>query len=87
MKTVLISFASSTTGSRLKNLAAKEQIRNVSITQTPKGIKTGGCSYSLRVDERDLDLILSIAQKHRISYIGIYAENYDIRGNVVYRRL
>ena len=87
MKTALIVFASSTGSSRLKNLAAREHIRNVKITQTPKRIKTEGCSYSLRVDIDDLTRILDTARRYRVNYLAVYGEEKDLSGTVMYRRL
>ncbi len=87
METALIVFSSSTSGSRLKNLSQKAQIRDVRITQTPASIKAGGCSYSLRVNLHDLDNILTLAARYKVSYVAVYREDIDISGSKVYVRL
>lgn len=87
METALIVFSSSTSGSRLKNLTLKAQIRDVRITQTPASIKVGGCSYSLRVNLQDLENVLSLAARYKVSYMAVYKEDTDISGSKVYVRL
>lgn len=87
METALIVFASSVSGSRLKNLATRAHIRDVRITQTPNSIKSGGCSYSLRVYTRDLDNILDLAARNNIHFIAVYAESHDVSGTPIYRRM
>lgn len=85
--TALIVFSSSTSGSRLKNLTQRMQIRDVRITQTPASIKSGGCSYSLRVNLNDLEKILSLASRYNINYAAVYKEDKDISGSAVYVRM
>jgi len=87
MKTALIVFTSSVSGSRLKNLAQRAHIRDVRITQTPSRIKSNGCSYSLRVFMSDLDRIINIARHNNIHYSGVYKEEYDLNGHVMYTRI
>ncbi|MBE7028428.1 MAG: DUF3343 domain-containing protein [Ruminococcaceae bacterium] len=87
METALIVFSSSTSGSRLKNLTQRAGIRNVQITQTPANIKSGGCSYSLRVNLHDIENILYLAARYRVGYAAVYREDKDLSGNKIYVRL
>ena len=87
METALIVFASSVSGSRLKNLATRARIKDVRITQTPISIKSNGCSYSLRVYMNDLDNILAIATRNNVHFTAVYAESYDMSGTPIYKRI
>ena len=82
--TALIVFSSATSGSRLKNLTQRAHIRDVRITQTPASVKSGGCSYSLRVNLSDLENILALASRYNINYTAVYREDKDISGSIVY---
>ena len=87
MKTALIVFSSSVSGSRLKYSAQKEKIYNIKITQTPSDIKSNGCSYSLRILVSDLDKIINIAKRNNIPFSGVYKERYDSNGHIFYERI
>ena len=87
MKTALIVFSSQISGTRLKNLTQRARINDVRITQTPTSIKQDGCSYSLRVNLADLENILSLAMRYRISYTAVYKEEKDLSGNTIYAKI
>ncbi|MDY3031544.1 MAG: putative Se/S carrier-like protein [Clostridia bacterium] len=53
------------------------------VVHTPSGIKNGGCSYSVRCDERILPLLKDISQSQGIKIKGIYQEKYE-NGERVY---
>ena len=87
MSYILIVFSSSVSGSRLKNAAYRANIKDVKITQTPVSIKTGGCSYSLKVRKNDLGDILNLAHQKNIRYTAVYEEVFDLSGTIIYNKL
>lgn len=46
------------------------------VVHTPSAIRSGGCSYSVRCDDRVLSIINDIAKDNGISVKSIYAEKY-----------
>lgn len=72
-----------TTAARLAR--AIEQISSypADVIRTPPQIRSGGCSYSVRFDDRALDIAKQICLESGISIKKIYAEKY-IDGERVY---
>ncbi|MBE7048407.1 MAG: DUF3343 domain-containing protein [Ruminococcaceae bacterium] len=84
METALIAFSSSTTANRLKKLAVQEQIRGVTMIQTPKAISQNGCTYSLRCPMGTLKPLLQLAEAYHIKHGHVYRENTDGNGRRFY---
>lgn len=80
MGDVLIVFSSSTTANRLKKLAFKNQIKGVSIVQTPKAISKDGCTYSLRCSAGQVSELTALADEYGIRYNKIYREYLGMDG-------
>lgn len=87
METAFIVFSSSTTASRLKKLAAQEQIRDVAITQSPKAISQNGCTYSVKCGIKTLPALLALAKRYHLSHGHVYREIIDIQGRKTYQKL
>lgn len=53
------------------------------VVHTPSAIRSGGCSYSVRCDDRLLPMVHNIADDNGISVKKIYKEKY-VNGERVY---
>ena len=65
---------SSTTAARLKKAAEKIVGFPAYVVHTPSEIRHGGCSYSVRVDDRAINEIRKIVSDSGINIRGIYKE-------------
>ena len=54
------------------------------VVHTPSAIKSGGCSYSVRCDEKILPILDKIAHDNGISVKGIYKEKYENGERIYY---
>lgn len=79
-----IIVGSSTTAERLKKVSEKLMGVPAYVVHTPIKLRNGGCSYSVRIDDRALDDIKKIASDNYISIKGIYIEKTE-NGERVYR--
>ena len=70
---MLVVLSSSTSAERLRKMLSSEKIRS-ELIQTPKAYSKGGCSYSLRFNEENLEAVKSLVRKLRISIRGYYPE-------------
>lgn len=73
-----------TSASRLTKVVERIGGYPAYVVHTPTALRHGGCSYSVRCDERILPFIKDIAQNAGISIKGIYSEKYE-NGERVYR--
>jgi hypothetical protein len=72
-----ITVGSATTASRLKKAAEKAVGFPAYVVHTPSEIGTGGCSYSVRLDDRALNEIKKIAAYNGINIRKIYIEKFE----------
>ena len=70
---MLVVLSSSTSTERLRKMLSSEKIRS-ELIQTPKAYSKGGCSYSLRFNEENLEKVKSLVRNLRISVRGYYHE-------------
>lgn len=75
---------SSTTASRLKKAAEKIVGFPAYVVHTPSEIRHGGCSYSVRLDDRALEEIRMLAVDNGINIKGIYKEKTENGERVFY---
>ena len=64
-------FPSVTTANRIRSFLAREGCY-VDVIQTPKRLSKGGCSYSLRFAERQLENVRRAAAELGATIKGIY---------------
>ena len=87
MGTALVVFSSSTTASRLKKLAINEQLRGVTMTQSPKIVSQNGCTYALRCPMDVLPALLSLANLYHVKHGQVYREWIDKEGRKILEKL
>lgn len=87
MTFALVVFSSSTTASRLKRLAALEQLQGVSLTQSPKAISQNGCAYALRCPVHLLPALLALADRYQVKHGFVYKELTDEAGRKMYQQI
>lgn len=63
---------SATAAERLKRAAERSIGFPAYVVKTPQPIRTGGCSYSVRTDDRALDIMKKIIRDRGLSYKKIY---------------
>ena len=78
-----IVVGSSTAAARLKKAVEKIVGFPAYVVHTPSAINKGGCSYSVRLDDRALDEIRTIADENGLSFKKIYIEKIE-NGERVY---
>lgn len=76
---VYIVVGSITTASRLAKLIEKTAGIPADVVHTPSAIKSGGCSYSVRVFGCTVGTIKKISYEYGINIKAIYAENFSGR--------
>ncbi|NLM49778.1 MAG: DUF3343 domain-containing protein [Clostridiaceae bacterium] len=77
-------FSSLTTVNRIKRYFQSHG-EVVTILQTPKELSKGGCTYSIRLQERQLRLLRQAAEELGVKIKGIYRETQQ-GGKRVYER-
>ena len=86
MTYILAVVGAVTTATRLAGALEKTGCRTVKIIRTPVAISSGGCSYSVRINEENLnDLFETSSHKrfrvkkiYRVQEFGQECEYYDI---------
>lgn len=73
-----------TSASRLAKAAERIGGYPAYVVHTPTALRHGGCSYSVRCDERIFPSVNDIADAAGITVNGIYSEKYE-NGERVYR--
>lgn len=67
-----IVVGSATTAERYKRRLERVSGYPASVVRTPAPIRTGGCSYSVRIDDRALSLAKQVSRESGLSYKKIY---------------
>ncbi len=67
-----IVVGSATTAERLRKVIERTIAFPAYVVKTPPQIRNGGCSYSVRVDDRALGIINRICRDVGVSYKKIY---------------
>lgn len=78
-----ILVGSATTAARLKKAIEKNIGFPVYVVHTPSALNRGGCSYSLRLDDRMMEDAKRIARDNNIRIKNIYIEKTE-NGESVY---
>ncbi len=76
MQKILITVGSVTTAARLEKYLRKRMGIRSSVVHTPSEINNGGCSYSLRIDEKFLDIVKTAISEAGIRVRKFYIEDY-----------
>ena len=79
---VVVGSASS--AERLKKIIEKTIGFPAYVVHTPAKIRSGGCSYSVRTDDRALSIVKRTVNEYGLSYKKIYLVN-NKNGERVYR--
>ncbi len=79
-----ILVGSSTTAARLKKVVEKVVGFPAYVVHTPAGLNQGGCSYSVRVDDRAASDVKKIAADNYIPIKKIYTEKTENGERVYY---
>ena len=74
---------SATAAERLKKMSERIVGFPAYVVHTPAAIHHGGCSYSVRLDDRALNDVKAILYDNGISFKGIYIEETE-KGERVY---
>ncbi len=74
---VYIVIGSVTTAMRLARLLERTVGVPASVVHTPAAIKTGGCSYSVRIIGCTVQTIKAVVDEYGINIKGIYAEEFS----------
>lgn len=83
----LVVFSSSTTASRLKRLASLNQLRGVTLTQSPRAVSQNGCAYALRCPIDSLPTLLELADRYHVKHGHVYRELTDEAGRKLYHQI
>lgn len=81
-----ILVGSSTNAERLKKSAERRLGFPAYVVHTPAAVSTGGCSYSVRMDDRALDEVRKIASDIGITIKNIYITKTE-NGERVYHAI
>lgn len=74
-----IVIGSVTTATRLARILEKTIGVPASVTHTPAAIKSGGCSYSVRINDSSLGAVRKVVDEYGINIKGIYKEEISGR--------
>ncbi len=72
-----IVIGSVTTATRLARLLERIVGVPTSVVHTPAAIKTGGCSYSVRITGCTAQTVKAVVDEYRFNIKGIYAEEFS----------
>ncbi len=72
MGKLLITVGAITTATRFARLMESRAGRHAAVVQTPSALNTGGCSYSIRISETDLDSAQAISVQYKVPIRKIY---------------
>lgn len=81
-----ILVGSATTAARLKKAVEKNVGFPAYVVHTPSALSQGGCSYSLRLDDRMMGDVEKIARDNNIRIKNIYIEKTE-NGESVYHAI
>lgn len=74
---------SSTTAMRLKKAVERTVGYPADVVHTPSALNKGGCSYSVKIDDRAVDEAIKVAKNLGIKIKGLYMEEI-VKGERVY---
>jgi len=77
---------SQTAAERFKRLA-RENSTAVAVVQTPKALSSGGCSYAVRCNRRDLAALLSLCKRRGVGYSRVFCETTGTNGKSRYEEI
>ncbi len=63
-----------TTATRLARILEKTAGIPADVVHTPSAIKSGGCSYSVRINDRALQIVRTVIEQYKINIKSIYTE-------------
>ena len=70
-----IVVGSATAAERIKRMTERSVGYPAYVVKTPQPIRRGGCSYSVKADDRAIGSVKQILRGSGISYKGIYTEH------------
>jgi hypothetical protein len=75
MEKILITIGSVTTASRFARVMERRAGKHASVVQTPSELNTGGCSYSVKINESDIEDAKNISEQYKLPIRKIYRIN------------
>ncbi len=86
MEERLITFLSQTSAYRFLHLARENGVA-ARLTQTPKELSRGGCSYAAVCDGYALKSLMPLVRKNGISFSRIFVKRIDRNGKMRYEEI
>ncbi len=74
---MLITIGSITTATRLARLIEKNIGNPAEVLHTPSAINRGGCSYSVRINEKYENAVRRIIADHKVPVKRFYRESHN----------
>lgn len=74
MPKLIITAGSITTAVRIKKQLNSVGDINATVINTPSSINQGGCSYSVRTDYNNLNLVKNLANEKKIKFRKLYMQ-------------
>ncbi len=86
MPKLIITAGSITTAVRIKKTLNSIGGINATVINTPSSINQGGCSYSVRTDYNNLNLVRNLASEKKIKFRKLYMQTNE-GGEVLYNAI
>lgn len=83
MLKLIITAGSITTAVRIKKTLLSLGDKSASVIHTPSFINSGGCSYSVRTDYKNLNIVKTLFEEKKIKYKKLFTES-DENGGTEY---
>lgn len=80
MLKLIITAGSITTAVRIKKTLNSLGDKGASVIHTPSFINSGGCSYSVRTDYKNLNIVKTLFEEKKIKYKKLFTESYENGG-------
>ena len=80
MLKLIITVGSITTAVRIKKKLNSLGDWSSVVIHTPSFINSGGCSYSVKTDYKNLDLVKQLSEEKQIKYRKLFTESNDNGG-------
>ena len=80
MLKLIITAGSITTAVRIKKKLNSLGDQSASVIHTPSFINSGGCSYSVRTEYKNISLIKKLSEEKQIQYRKLFSESDDNGG-------
>lgn len=80
---LIITAGSVTTAVRIKKKLNSLGDKSASVIHTPSFINSGGCSYSVKTDYKNLELVKRLAEEKQIKYRKLFTQT-DNNGGTEY---